>query len=143
MILTLYSYIEKLKESEKEKENDIACELEIFLIDQVISYYEKAKKLVVKDIHNNCEFEYICQIMMLIHELKIDEFLESEDFYKEFIKDHQTWVKANVQYFERVFAAKENERKQWAGLTMIDYSHLESLRKHARTVSEWKRYMAF
>jgi hypothetical protein len=81
--------------------------------------------------------------MLLIHKLKIDEFLESEGFYKDFISDHRKWIAANLKYFERVFAAKEDERKKWSGLTMIDYSHLESLRKHQKTVAEWDRFMMF
>lgn len=143
MILTLKGKIALFRGSKNGKMNDIATELEILLIDQVINYYEKAKDLVVKDIHNNCEFEYICQIMLLIHELKIDEFLESKSFYKDFINDHKQWVKANLKYFEKVNEAKDEDKKKWAALTMIDYSRLESLRKHERTIDEWDRYMAF
>ena len=86
--------------------------------------------MVAKDIHNNCEFEYIVSLMMLIHELEIDEFLEHEGFYEEFISDHKNWVGQNLKHFEKLFAASEEERKKWAGLTMIDYSRLESLRGH-------------
>lgn len=143
VVLTLAGKVELFKESDDGKKNDIATELEIFLIDQVITYYEKAKDLVVKDIHNNCEFEYINSLMMLIHELKIDDFLESDDFYKDFISDHMKWVDANLVYFEKMFSSSEKERKKWTGLTMIDYSHLTSLRNHKKIVSEWSRYMAF
>ena len=62
--------------------------------------------MVTKDIHNNCEFEYILQLMMLIHELKIDEFLESKDFYKDFINDHKKWVNSSLKYFEKLFASE-------------------------------------
>lgn len=81
--------------------------------------------------------------MMLLYELKIDEFLESKNFYKDFMSDHLKWVNTNLKYFEKMFAAKEDERKKWAGLTMIDYSHLTSLRNHKKTVEEWERYRAF
>lgn len=143
MILTLQHTAETFKESDNGRKTDISTELEIFLIDQVISYYEKAKELVLKDIHNNCEFEYICSLIMLLHELKIDDFLESKDFYKDFINDHTKWIKANMKYFESMFEAKEEERKKWSGLTMVDYSKLESFRNHQKIVSEWDRYMAF
>lgn len=84
--------MESLKQIDTEKAEDLATELEILLIDQVIALYEKAKDMVMKDIHNNCEFEYICNLMLLLFDLKIDEYLDNKDFYKEFIKDHLVWA---------------------------------------------------
>lgn len=143
VILALQDTIIKLKKSDSGKQSDIATELEIFLIDQVIGYYTKAKELVIKDLHNNCVFEYLCQIMMLIYDMKIDEYLETDGFYKEFNSDHQVWVDKTIKYFEKMFDSQDDERKKWAGLTMIDFSKMESIRIHKKTVEEWDRYRAF
>jgi hypothetical protein len=134
---------ETLKEISTEKAEDLAGELEILLIDQSISLYEKAKDMVLKDIHNNCEFEYICNLMMLLFELKIDEYLDNKDFYKEFISDHMIWAQKTMQHFSKLFSSKDDERKKWSGLTMIDLSKMESLEKHLKTIKEWNRYMGF
>lgn len=126
-----------------ENAEDLAAELEIVLIDQTIALYEKAKEMVIKDIHNNCEFEYICNIVLLLFELKIDEYLENKEFYKEFVRDHVNWAQKTLQHFEKLFSQKDDERKKWAGLTMIDLSKMESLEKHLLTFKEWDRYAAF
>lgn len=32
--------------------------------------------MVIKDVHNNSEFEYISTLIMVIFELKIDEYMD-------------------------------------------------------------------
>jgi hypothetical protein len=52
-------------------------------------------------------------------------------------------VGKTIKYFEKMFDSQDDERKKWAGLTMIDFSKMESIRIHKKTVEEWDRYRAF
>ena len=130
-----------LANEEASEEN--RTELEIFLIETMSGYYEKAKGLCKKDVHNNCIFEYLNGILRIMHDLKIDEFMGEDDFYKNFMDDHLVWVEGLLSYHEQVQKLEKKERQKWVALTMIDYSKLESLKAHKRVVESWDEYQKF
>jgi hypothetical protein len=140
--LKISKYLMNLLANEEASEEN-RTELEIFLIETMSGYYEKAKGLCKKDVHNNCIFEYLNGILRIMHDLKIDEFMGEDDFYKNFMDDHLVWVEGLLSYHEQVQKLEKKERQKWVALTMIDYSKLESLKAHKRVVESWDEYQKF
>lgn len=122
---------------------EMRTEVEIFLIENFLNYYEKAKKICSDDVHNNCAFEYLNSILRLLFEMKIDEFMDDEKFYENFMEDHKYWVDELLKHFENLNIENREEREKWAGLTMVDFSKLESLKAHKNVVYHWKEYLNF
>ena len=122
---------------------EAGTELEIFLIEKSLDYYEKAKKLCSEDIHNNCAFEYLSLLLRLLFELEIDVFMAEEDFYKRFVDDHKEWVSNLVKYHEKMVEFDKEENEKWRGLTLVDYSKLVTLRAHLAVVEDWDGFLKF
>lgn len=131
---------EILMDGEKE---GLRTETEIFLIEIFLNFYEKAKKICKEDIHNNCAFEYLNTILRFLFDMRINEFMDDEDFYKNFLEDHKYWVNELLRYHETINIQNKEERRKWTGLTMIDYSKLESLKAHKYVVDHWNEYTNF
>lgn len=121
----------------------LRTETEIFLIEIFLNFYEKAKKICKEDIHNNCAFEYLNTILRLLFEMEINDFMEDEDFYKNFLEDHKYWVNELLKYHENINIESKDERRKWTGLTMIDYSKMVSLKAHKAAVDHWNEYTNF
>jgi len=140
--LKISNYLISLLNNEKAEEG-AKTELEIFLIETISGFYDKAKVLCAKDIHNNCLFEYLNCVLRIMFRLKIDEFMGEEEFYKQFIEDHLAWVVGLDKYHEKLLEFDKKERQKWVALTMIDYSKLVSLKAHRRVVENWDEYLEF
>lgn len=122
---------------------DMDTEIEIFLIENFLNFYEKGKKLCEEDVHNNCAFEYLNTILRCLFEMRINEFMDDDKFYDNFIEDHKIWIDGVVKHHENLNIENKDENKRWAGLTMVDYSKLESLKAHQYVAHHWKEYSSF
>jgi len=140
--IKMKQYLVSLLENDKAKEQN-KTEVEIFLIEVFSGYYEKAKTLCSKDIHNNCIFEYLTNLLRIMFSLKIDDFMGEKEFYKQFMEDHVIWVDGLLQYHKSLLEANKKENQKWVALTMIDYSKLESLKAHKNITEEWDEFMKF
>ena len=138
---TFFKEYTKLPDKEDE-----ASEIEVFLIENILKFYEKAKELCQDSYYDYSIFEYMKSLLLLLHTMEIDKFLGDKEFYKNFMVDHVNWVKELIRVSKITEEAiKKSDEGKWRSLAMKDHSKLESLRNHLMIVKEekWKEFIKF
>lgn len=137
----LRNLIDTLDEQEY---SSFLTEVETMLIEQGINCYERAQSLCSKNVHNNCVFNYIQSVLRKMWDMKINEFLEDVEFYKNYLKDHIIWANKLLEYYNEIEPDHPKQKGKWRIKNkLIEYSKMESLKLHLDILKKWDDYVKF
>lgn len=124
-----------LAEDQKEA---VKSEGQIFRVQLFSGLLEQARGMAAKNIHNHCLFGYIMGVLRVLAGLGLDEFMESEGFFKGMLLDHCRWIDENRVKYVALYG-------EAAGQTPMEKerAQLESLHAHEKEFYAWALDLGF
>lgn len=133
--------IQDLIDAQGSENESTITELEVFMIETILRYYETAKEASTKYYYDYSIHNYMINLVRILFKMKIDAFLGDKDFYKNFLKDHLVWLEEVLKVSEmKESMLKGTEDIKWRSLALLDYSKLESVRTHKDIIEHWKEF---
>lgn len=142
MATYLFENLELLKEFAKylpqNQINSFSNELEILVVQGFIGWYERVKEHVKKNVHNHCTFGLLINIIKILLKLKMDIFMDSPNFYKTFLEEHENWLDELRSYYRLIYGKSgQSPSLQEKGRVFTMESErikLESLEEHSTEI---------
>lgn len=113
-------------------------EAEILLVQGFITWYDRVRELVKKNVHNHCTFGLLANIMKILLTLKIDSFMDNKAFYGQFLEEHLRWLGELRTYYKLLYG-QPGQGNSIIEARESDRSKLESLEEHTAEVEHLRK----